>query len=217
MLPERWIADSTATVSEFEDGSGYGFMWWVYPAGSLPESLALSGCDAFAARGTGGQFVLVVPGERFVFVHRGDTDNDRHVGGGDVWSIADAIFRARPEEGARSDAGELEPLRAEELPGALPAPAERDAKSPIPAERLDALVGDFEAPGLGRCTFFEHEGRLFARAGFGGEAEVFWERGDRFFLRKLDLQFRFPTNDEGQIEAVEITFRGRGLRGRRID
>ena len=96
ILSSSWIAESMRPISDFGDGTGYGYMWWTYAAGSLGERYPhLRQYDAFAGQGTGGQLLLVVPDADLVFVHRGDTDNGRGVSGRDVWTIAELILAAR--------------------------------------------------------------------------------------------------------------------------
>ena len=52
VVPAQWVTHSTSRQVELEDGEGYGYLWWVIPAGQH---------DAFAAAGFGGQLVEVVP------------------------------------------------------------------------------------------------------------------------------------------------------------
>ena len=96
VLSKAWIKESTSAHSDLGAGRGYGYMWWLYRAGSLAKQPSLNSVDSFAAHGTGGQFVLVVPSRDFVLVHRGDTDNGRRVPGSAVWKIAESIFAAMP-------------------------------------------------------------------------------------------------------------------------
>jgi CubicO group peptidase (beta-lactamase class C family) len=55
ILPEGWVQDSTARRVELESGWAYGYQWWILPRRSpgAPES--------YAARGYGGQLLIVVP------------------------------------------------------------------------------------------------------------------------------------------------------------
>jgi len=73
ILPEGWVAASTAPVSEAGHSGAYGYMWWVarqgifYPHARVPEG-------TYAAKGAGGHVVLVMPALDAVLVHRVDTD-----------------------------------------------------------------------------------------------------------------------------------------------
>lgn len=65
LLPEGWVAASTAAhVAANEPGFKYGYQWWVMPekAGRAP---------AFAARGYGGQYLVVVPSLDLIAVFTG--------------------------------------------------------------------------------------------------------------------------------------------------
>jgi hypothetical protein len=57
LLPERWVTDSTSQHVQKEDGSGYGYLWTVYP-----ES------GHYAALGLGGQQIHVYPSENLIVV-----------------------------------------------------------------------------------------------------------------------------------------------------
>jgi len=212
VVPGRWIERSTARISSFGNGRGYGNMWWVYPAGSLGTHPELNKHDAFAAIGTGGQTVLVVPGQDFVFVHRGDTDNDRHVRGGDVWKLAEQLFAARVRE--RDGQPKVGPLKAEPLPGVTAAPV-LPAEKPVTVAFLRSCLGDFEAQGLGRAKFFLHDDKLFARVSSGHEVQLFHEGDGAFFARPINLRIRFLPSDDGKLDRVDITLRGRTVRGTR--
>jgi CubicO group peptidase (beta-lactamase class C family) len=61
-LPERW---------------GYGAMWWVWDAPVYPGPVSAGPFQgAYTARGTGGQFVTVLPFEDMVIVHTVDIDKN---------------------------------------------------------------------------------------------------------------------------------------------
>ncbi|MBC7895303.1 MAG: serine hydrolase, partial [Cytophagaceae bacterium] len=110
LLSPRWIDESTRPHSDLGGGTGYGYLWWTYAKGSMGTRYPrLDVHDTYAARGTGGQFVLVVPGEEIVVVHRGDTDNGREVRGPDVWRIAELVLAART--GAAAAAPRTAPLQ----------------------------------------------------------------------------------------------------------
>ncbi|NIP78407.1 MAG: serine hydrolase, partial [Gemmatimonadetes bacterium] len=99
VVPAGWIAESTRPVTRFEDGDGYGYMWWTYRAGSAPASIPHIGrYDTYMARGTGSQALWVIPEAGLVIVHRADTDHGRSIAGRDAWAIADGIVAARTGE-----------------------------------------------------------------------------------------------------------------------
>lgn len=214
IVPAEWVRASTRSHSTHENG-GYGYMWWTYPPGCLDPEWGLDALDelgSFAARGTGGQFVLVVPEADLVFVHRGDTDNDRPVAGGAIWRLAEAILDARVAE-PRPDA---ELVAVEPIPFANPGPepVERDAIDVAP-ELLDELAGTYAvAPGF-EIVIHVYAGRLFARAP-EGEVELFAETESRWFARGAPIVVDFERDDAGAVTAVRGTVEGRPLMARRL-
>jgi CubicO group peptidase (beta-lactamase class C family) len=73
IVPEAWVADSVAPISNAGLAGSYGYMWWVardgihFPNARVPEG-------TYSARGAGGHYVVVIPKLDAVVVHRVDTD-----------------------------------------------------------------------------------------------------------------------------------------------
>jgi CubicO group peptidase (beta-lactamase class C family) len=57
LLPVQWVADSTTEQIQKEDGSGYGYLWTVYPQSGH-----------YAALGLGGQQIHVYPSQNLIVV-----------------------------------------------------------------------------------------------------------------------------------------------------
>jgi CubicO group peptidase (beta-lactamase class C family) len=57
ILPEEWVTESTTGHVQKEDGTGYGYLWTVYP-----------GSDHYAALGLGGQQIHVYPSKNLIVV-----------------------------------------------------------------------------------------------------------------------------------------------------
>lgn len=57
IIPRQWVADSTTQHIQKEDGSGYGYLWTVYPSD-----------DHYAALGLGGQQIHVYPSKNLIVV-----------------------------------------------------------------------------------------------------------------------------------------------------
>lgn len=86
ILPKEWVEVSTTTHSETNrgDGSGYGYLWWTQGAnGNLLRNVEL-GRNAFAAKGWGGHYILILPKYNMVVVARAD----------DTWFLQDPQNRA---------------------------------------------------------------------------------------------------------------------------
>jgi hypothetical protein len=57
IVPAQWVADSTTQHIQKEDGSGYGYLWTVYPQ-----------AGHYAALGLGGQQIHVYPSKNLIVV-----------------------------------------------------------------------------------------------------------------------------------------------------
>lgn len=217
LIPEAWIRESTKMHSDVGRGRGYGYMWWVYPAGGFPADTnlkRLNAVDKFAAIGTGGQMILVLPKEELVIVHRGDTDHGRtKMSGGDIWRLAEQIVGAKSGEAAkRPRLTSLTPIRfADPSP-----PLVERAEIAIDAAALGDYLGEYEQLGTEpsglRVRVHAYKGRLFARASGVGEIELFAEGADRLFSKAQDVQMAFQRDEEGQVNGATATDRGRPMR-----
>lgn len=209
LVPEAWVQDSTTAFSLNEQGIGYGYMWWVYPRGGLGQDSRyklLNTYDKFAASGTGGQWILVVPKAEIVIVHRGDTDNNRRVSGRDIWWLAEKIFAART-----SNASPTPLLKAvAPIPYKWVAPAllEREEIALDP-QVLDSYTGEY-AVAQGPSLSLERIGNVLA-ADFGplGEVDFFAESESRFFARAENILLEFIKNEQGRVTGVKLSYRGR--------
>lgn len=70
IIPAQWIAESTTAYSiDQESGSGYGYLWAIFPAD-------FEFGQGFFHTGLGVHQLVVLPDEKLVYVFRMDTDND---------------------------------------------------------------------------------------------------------------------------------------------
>ena len=90
LVPIEWVRYTTSIVTPFHEINpptwrllgqperwGYGVLWWVWDAPLFPSGLSASPFQgAFAAKGTGGQFIYVLPAIDLVIVHKVDIDQD---------------------------------------------------------------------------------------------------------------------------------------------
>jgi CubicO group peptidase (beta-lactamase class C family) len=73
VVPKSWVADSVKSYSDAGASGGYGYMWWVAAGGKhFPENKLNDG--AFSARGHGGHYIVCIPEDDLVVVHRVNTD-----------------------------------------------------------------------------------------------------------------------------------------------
>lgn len=210
LVPAHWVEESTTPHTELDGGRGYGLLWWTYAAGSLAGYPALDRHDHFAAIGTGGQLLLVVPDAELVFVHRGDTDNERAVPGSRVWSLAELVLAARV--GPPEAEPELSVLRVE--PFSDPGPPLPERRVVPVAAALEGLAGEYAFEGFD-IRVFVHEGRLFAHRSDGEESELFPLSDSRFCLWFPSLEVVFERDPAGRASRVELVTPGGKLVGTR--
>ncbi|MGH7836164.1 MAG: serine hydrolase domain-containing protein [Candidatus Binatia bacterium] len=73
LIPRDWVSESTTSYSDAGNSGGYGYMWWIAKDGKHLPTVRLPE-DSYSARGSGGQYILVVPSLDLVIVHRVNTD-----------------------------------------------------------------------------------------------------------------------------------------------
>jgi len=83
IIPSEWITESTTaySIEDSTSGLGYGYMWKVFPEGSLLADMA--GYPGYYHTGIGVHALVIVPELKLVMVERLDTDGD-WVNPGDV-------------------------------------------------------------------------------------------------------------------------------------
>jgi len=204
VVPAAWVDESTRRVSDLGNGSGYGYLWWTYAAGSLGARYPqLNQYDAFAARGTGGQFILVVPKAELVVVHRGDTDHGREVRGPDVWRIAELILAART--GTAREKPSLAPVQAIPLASQLPA-IPSPSYLQLDSRSQDELVGEYENDSKLIARVFRFNDRLFANLPGRGEAELLAFGPLEFTIMPMPgVRVRFERDSTGRVGRVALT------------
>jgi CubicO group peptidase (beta-lactamase class C family) len=143
ILPADWVAESTRPHTDDGDGTGYGYMWWTYQAGSAFTARYpnLDKYTFYRALGSGGQGLWVIPGAELVVIHRADTDHDRSVASEDHWALVESIVAARRTEPKPNP--DLGPLQPAVLSTQLP-PATIPQYRALPKSVLEQYVGDYE-------------------------------------------------------------------------
>jgi CubicO group peptidase (beta-lactamase class C family) len=215
VIPAGWVERSTRAQADLGGGRGYGYMWWIYDVGSLPDRYEYANrYRTILARGTGGQAIFVIPQAQLVVVHRGDTDNDRPVDGPDVWMVVEKILAAQEGEGvAEPRLVELEP---EPLPNVLPAPS-LPRPVTIAPETLNEYVGRYEfAPDVvGRI--FLYEGRPFIQVPGEGEAELFAMNDSTFFVRMVTgITITIQGGPGGEVTGLSLSMPSGVMRAERL-
>ncbi len=213
VLPASWIDDSWRMHTTLPDGSGYGYLWWIFGPGSLgPSYPALNAASVYLARGTGGQTLFVIPSLDMVIVHRADTDNGRSVQGPRIWQLVERLAAART--GTPATQPRLVPMAASPLTSTLPAPP-AETFVPVTAALIARVAGayaDAVRPEV-ITRVFEHEGRLFMSLPGEGEAEIFPTGDGRFTVRvQPGIRVTFDLPAEGPATRVTVAIGARVFR-----
>ena len=216
LVPADWIRESTRPQTTFENGEdGYGYMWWYYGRSTEPRSRAQE-YDAYAARGSGAQIIMVAPEANVVFVHRGDTDNGDGVGTGSAFRLAGLLLEAWTGEPVAEPT--FGPLEVEPFPNAQPAPPMRAAIT-LTNELVRSVVGEYEiAPEL-RMRIHELDGRVFAHLTgmVDAELELFPESAESWFSNAGGVHAAVQLGEDGVAETVTVRVSGDTLVARRIE
>lgn len=73
VVPRDWIAESTRSYSDLGQKGGYGYMWYIAPAGGPHLTSAWFPGPVISAQGFGGHYLVLVPHLDLVVVHRVNT------------------------------------------------------------------------------------------------------------------------------------------------
>lgn len=65
VVPTTWVTDSTRAQVRVDDYESYGYLWWIYRMRDQSKNQEL---DVYAARGLGGQHIIVIPEYNLVVV-----------------------------------------------------------------------------------------------------------------------------------------------------
>ena len=204
VVPSSWVEESTKVHSPARNG-GYGELWWAHPRGAFKDGSKVDEWDKFAARGTGGQFLLVIPEQELVYVHLADTEMGRQVRGPAVWKILETVLSGRTGEAAKDPA--LGPVQAVPFKNPLPEvvfpPVIR-----VEARDLDRYAGEYAAKGGLEVVVYRWQDRLFAELRGEGESELFAESRTKFFTKSGGARVEFLLGEDGKVTGANVQFRG---------
>jgi CubicO group peptidase (beta-lactamase class C family) len=210
-----WLSESFRVRSPFPQGGGYGYLWWIDASKFRTDGKALPALEAVAdvaATGLGEQLLLVVPSLKLVIAHLTDRDGGAQPESGAAFEIADLILQARRGE-PRANAP-LKALTTEPLPNA-PAPTIDRIAVPFTGNAAD-FVGDYAvSPAVTAVIRYIDDG-LFIDMPGRGEAEIFQEAPDRFFLKVADVVINFERDAGGAVVAARVEERGRALVAKKV-
>lgn len=206
LLPVAWLSTSVKPHTDFGNGRGYGYMWWTYEPGSLESYPVANNQRLYVGKGTGGQLLLIAPELDLVFVHRSDTDHERHVRGGAVWRLFEKLLAAKMTEPTKNPA--LIDMGSTPLDNVVPAAPQRTPIT-LPASTLARYTGAYQFGPRQTAKVFLHDGRLFVSLPGLFEGEMFPESETDFFFHPVMLHARFVIDDTEKVIAVEISRSGK--------
>lgn len=65
IVPADWVAESIKEQVKVDEHESYGYLWWIY---SIRDEINGRDLPAFAARGLGGQYIVVIPDRKLTVV-----------------------------------------------------------------------------------------------------------------------------------------------------
>lgn len=226
LLTGDWVRDSTRPHTDDGDGTGYGYMWWTYQAGSTftAKYPTLGRYTFFRGLGTGEQGVWVIPGKDLVVVHRADSDNGRAVSGDDHWTLVESIAAAHRRAPQQKPA--LRAMQPAPLSSQLPATEIPQYRAMSEAARRDYL-GDYKLdPGEGRLAgrrvtagstvrVFLFAQNLYMHLPGAGDVMLFPTGRDTFTIRAASgLSIGFERGTDNRVIAVNLVLNGAALKAR---
>jgi hypothetical protein len=191
-------------------------MWWNYPRRGFDKNTPykkLNQYDKFTASGTGGQWILVVPGADIVIVHRGDTDNNKRVSGRGIWILAEMIFDAKVSKAKTNP--ELTELHPVPTQNTFPAPKEYK-EIELKPEILEAYEGEYELEPNAIITIRRYENVLAGSFTGQGEADFFPETEFHFFAKVGDIQITFVRDEKGELTHLILHYAGQNFLANKI-
>lgn len=215
IVPADWVKESTASHSDLEHGRGYGYMWWTYAKNSYGDRYPeLNKHASFAASGTGGQAIIVIPDADLVVVHRGDTDHNRNFSGGRVWALVDAVLAARA--GKASATPKLTALTPVPFNSQLPAIVLPQVQPMTDAE-INSLVGEYDIGQPQRVRITKFSGKPFVFMPGRGDAEIFRTGDGQYTLFVVTGVTMAATRDSaGQVSELNVRLGPQTIRARRV-
>ena len=215
IIPANWVKESTTSYSEASPGTGYGYMWWIYPKGGMrqPDRYpVLNTYDKFAAIGTGGQIILVIPKAELVFVHRGDTDFSEGISGPAIWLMAEKVLEAKKHPLKPNP--KLEPLKT--IPFSHPSPPLPEWKEIVLSpETLAKYEGEYKLEPRG-SLFIRSLGNVLEGWLVGqGQADFYPRSNTQFFAKAANIQLTFELDENGKPVSVIIIYMGKKMKGKK--
>jgi CubicO group peptidase (beta-lactamase class C family) len=185
IIPEKWIAESTATYSSAIEEKGYGYLWWTigprYPNQRLYE------LGTYMAEGVGPQFIIVLPGANLVVVHLTNTYLPTNSDETQFWTLLNMILDARISSPVSK-------------PNLIPfqSPSKRPEIIQLENTILDKYVGEYEFEGGFRGSIRRQDNKLVwtSISASGFPAYLLPISKTKFFVEDLEDIATFALDNE---------------------
>ena len=141
VIPEKWIKESTSSKVLFDDGYGYGFLWW---------STSVNGHRVYFAKGTGVQGIYIVPDMDIVFVFRVNTYGRSNIDDGKELRLLSMIMDGKVREEEKTP--QLVSIKWE--------PASKKLNSIPDVSIASKIIGKYEHPQLGSMEVLKNTNGL---------------------------------------------------------
>jgi CubicO group peptidase (beta-lactamase class C family) len=227
ILPVEWVDESTRPHTDDGDGTGYGYMWWTYQAGSqfTARYPTLTKNTFFRGLGTGEQGLWVIPDEDLVVVHRADTDHGREIESEDHWALLEELLAARRSEPDPNP--ELRALQSSALSSQIPPaifPEYRALPTPVLSDYLGDYtlapgatdLGDYELTPDGTLRVFLFDDKPYIHLPGTGDVQLFPYNSDTFTARALlGMGIVFERDVTNTVTSVAVSLEGDTLKAAR--
>jgi CubicO group peptidase (beta-lactamase class C family) len=214
LVNAEWLADSFRIRTPFPQGGGYGFLWWVDAARFRTAGKSLPVLDAVhdvAATGLGEQLLLIVPSLNVVIAHLTDRDSSAATVDGAAFEVADLVLQAR-----RSEPAENAPTKALSPEPFSRTPALIVERRAMPLSSASDYAGQYAVSATVRATIRVIDDGLFIDMPGRGEAEMFQESNDRFFLKVADVVIVFERDSAARVVSARVVDRGREIVAKKV-
>ena len=224
LLSADWVKGSTRPHTDDGDGTGYGYMWWTYQAGSTftAKYPTLARYTFFRGLGTGEQGLWVLPDADLVIVHRADSDHGRTISSEDHWKLVEAIAAARRRDPQPNP--EFRAMQPTPLSSQLPQPSIPVYRGLSPTVLRDYL-GDYKlSTGEGRLAgrqltsgstvrVFLFDEKPYMHLPGAGDVMMFPTGKDTFTIRAAPgLSMAFERDANNKVTTVALALGASTLR-----
>ncbi len=194
IIPEQWVAESTASYSDVSEEKGYGYLWWTI--GPRNPNQRLYELGTYMAHGADAQLLVILPGANLVVVHLTNTYLPTNFEVTGFWTLLDMIL----------DAKIASPAPKSNLIS-FQSPPKRFERIELETSILDKYVGVYEFDGGFRGSMSRQDNKLVWTSipAMGFPAYLFPISETKFSVEDLEDNITFALNNDEYQLIVETT------------